>query len=189
MKIVPLFPNCLGKISNFISDEERLKILWDVKTIKHQPHGSIIGNGASSHKNRNIDFPYIVDNNIKNRLETEINIFGELYGIPTDLKISQIWSNIQNSDSVLHEHSHPNSIISGALYINVDDSCSITFHNPNPYVYFTNALENTPYNFEWCKYSVENGDLLLFPSWLRHGHPEHINQMDGRICISFNSEY
>ena len=122
-------------------------------------------------------------------METEINIFGELYGIPTDLKISQIWSNIQNSDSVLHEHSHPNSIISGALYINVDDSCSITFHNPNPYVYFTNALENTPYNFEWCKYSVENGDLLLFPSWLRHGHPEHINQMDGRICISFNSEY
>ena len=187
MKITPLFPTPLGKISNFISDEERLKLLKFIKNIKHQPHGAIVGNGISSHESK--DYSNIIDNNIKNRLETEINLYAESYGIEPNLKVTQMWSNIQNSDSVLQEHCHQNSNISGALYINVNDSCSITFHNPNPYIYFVQIDKTTTFNCEWCKYSVENGDLLLFPSWLRHGHPLHSNQMNDRISISFNSGY
>ena len=33
----------------------------------------------------------------------------------------------------------------------------------------------------------KNGDLLIFPSWLRHGSNHETNQTDGRIVLSFNT--
>ena len=45
----------------------------------------------------------------------------------------------------------------------------------------------TPYNYESHWISVKNCQLVLFPSWLRHGNDNVINKMDGRIVVSFNS--
>ena len=86
---------------------------------------------------------------------------------------------------MLDEHYHPNSIVSGALYLNVDDSCYLTFHNPNPYIYFTDIVEYNSCNYQWQKYYVKNGDLILFPSWLRHSVPS--NPTEKRYTISFNT--
>lgn len=185
MDIIPLFPNALGKISNFISEDERLVILKSIMNVKYKPHDSIVGDGVSSYDLKN-SYNFIKEN-IKNRLENKINEYAKVYGISHTVKLDNIWCNIQNSGSVLEEHSHPNSYISGALYINVNDSCFLTFHNPNPYLYFTHIIERTTFSFEWYKYPVKNCDLLLFPSWLRHGHHKHINEMDNRIVVSFNS--
>ena len=184
MDIIPLFPNALGKISNFISEDERLVIMKSIMNVKHKPYVTISGDAVSSY---NLKYSYdFIEKNILNRLENKINEYARVYGISDTLKLDNIWSNIQNSGSVLEEHSHPNSYISGSLYINVNDSCSLTFHNPNPYLYFTNFIERTAFSFEWYKYPVKNCDLLLFPSWLRHGHHKHINQMNNRIIVSFN---
>ena len=185
MNITPLFPSALGTISNFINEDERLKLFKSITGVKHEPHGAIIGNGVSSHKFK--DSPNFIDENIKNRLEYQVNKYAMIYGMGSNLKVNNIWSNIQNSGSALNEHCHPNSFISGALYINVNDSCSITFHNPNTHIYFTHIVERTTFSFEWYQYPVANGDLVLFPSWLRHGHHDHVNEMDNRIVISFNS--
>ena len=89
--------------------------------------------------------------------------------------------------SKLNQHSHPGVNISGALYINVGEDDKIYFHNPNQYVYFTNKKNFTPYNYETSWISVNNCQLILFPSWLRHGNDNVINKMDERIVISFNS--
>ena len=44
------------------------------------------------------------------------------------------------------------------------------------------------YNYEWYKIEVKNCQLVLFPSWLKHGKNDDINQMDDRMVVSFNFE-
>jgi len=190
MNIRALFPTPIGQVSNFINEDERLKLFKDITSVKHESHGAIVGNGVSSHSSDRVqDFPSFIDKNIKNRLTYQVNQYAMRYGIGSNLEVSNIWSNIQNSGSVLNEHCHPNSLISGALYLNVNDSCYLTFHNPNPYIYFTDFVEDNPCNFKWQRFFVKNGDLILFPSWLKHGHHSDVNTMDNRMVISFNTNY
>jgi len=183
MNIFTLFPTPIGKVSDFITDDERLELIKSIKDTKHAEHGAIKGDGFSTfHTSFNG-----LDKNIKDRLEQQVNDYAKIYGMEPNLKINNLWSNIQNEGSVLEEHSHPDSHVSGALYINVDDSCFISFHNPNPYIYFTTIDDRNPFNYEWQNILVNNGDLILFPSWLKHGNHRDINRMNGRIVISFNT--
>ena len=188
---MPIFPIGIGKVSNFINEKERLFLIDSIKKNHHQEHSVISGNGSSTHNS-------VVDKDIKNilgyskishRLYQQVNKYAIEYGIRYPLKIDNLWSNIQHSGSVLEEHYHPISIISGALYVNIDDSCSITFHNPNPHIYYTPINQRNSLNFEWQKCKIVNGDLILFPSWLKHGNHKEVNQMNDRMVISFNTHY
>ena len=184
MNITPLFPTPIGSIPNFITSKERLQIWDEIKNIPHVSHKAIEGDGYSTH-GKDVRF---LDRNkkIKDRIQTALDEYNETCGnFPS--KITDIWSNIQNSGSKLNQHSHPGVYISGALYINVGEDDKIYFHNPNQYVYFTNKKNFTPYNYETSWISVHNCQLILFPSWLRHGNDNVINKMDERIVISFNS--
>ena len=62
------------------------------------------------------------------------------------------------------------------------------FHNPNPYIVFSDRDRLTPYNFEFQWIDVKNCELVLFPSWLKHGKYTEINEMDDRMVVSFNSK-
>ena len=50
MNIRPLFPTAIGSIHNFITEKERLKLFKDIKNTIHFPHGSIKGDGSSTHE-------------------------------------------------------------------------------------------------------------------------------------------
>ena len=179
-EIFPLFATPIFAISNFITEEERKDIYDSIKKVKHLPHTSIKGDGTSSHK-AGVDF---LDIKIKERIQSSLDEYSNGYGCPyTNLDL--IWSNIQNSGSILREHTHPNSLLSGALYINANDN--LFFHNPNPYVYFTPKDKATIFNNEYTKFPVKNCQLLIFPSWLRHGKNDLINEMDDRVVVSFNA--
>ena len=183
MDILRLFPTAIGKVSDFITEEERLKLIKSIKNTIHDTHGSITGDGFSTFGMESD----LLDNNIRDRLEFQANNYAKTYGI-TSIELGKVWSNIQNKGSVLEKHSHANCSISGALYINVDDSCSLTFHNPNPYIYFTDISESL-ININNCQttaISVYNRDLIFFPSWLMHGTHKVVNQYDNRMVISFN---
>ena len=182
MNIAPIFPTPIGIKVDFITSKERLQ-LWDrIKKIDHNPHGAIIGEGYSTHGK----FPKFLDKKIQDRIQSALDEYNETCGnFPS--KIVDIWSNIQNSGSKLKQHSHAGCDISGALYINVAEDDKLYFHNPNPLVYFTSTKKLTPYNYESHWISVKNCQLVLFPSWLRHGNDNVINKMDGRIVVSFNS--
>jgi hypothetical protein len=185
MDIIPLFPIALGKVTNFINEKERIQLIKSVKDTKHVKHEEIRGDGVSTFDNKTP----VINRGILNRLQEQCNEYARKYGIKDNLKLTNVWSNIQNSRSVLDEHCHPQSILSGALYLNVDDSCAITFHNPNPFIYFTSFPERTGFSYEWYRYVINNGDLVLFPSWLRHGNGNEVNMMNDRMVISFNTEY
>ena len=191
MNITPLFPTPIGQVSDFITEDERIELIKSIKNTKHVEHGAILGNGTSTHNFLDIStlLSSLNNKNIKYRLEQQVNKYAEAYGVSPNLKIDNIWSNIQNVGSVLDEHAHASSIVSGALYLNVNDSCHLTFHNPNPYINFTDFDVGNPFNFSWQKYYVKNGDLILFPSWLKHGYHKHVNTMDNRMVISFNTNF
>ena len=187
MNIGSLFPTPVSTFPNFITSEERLQLIKSIKNISHHPHSAIGGDGLSSHHEDGQSSSFL-DRGIKKRIQTALDEYNTECGYKFS-KLSNIWSNIQNSGSALLEHSHPQSLVSGALYINVGEESRLYFHNPNPYVYFTGRRESTPFTYEYVWIPVHNCELILFPSWLRHGggDDDYINQMDERIVVSFNS--
>ena len=100
--------------------------------------------------------------------------------------ITQSWLNYTKTDQFHHMHNHPNSYISGVFYIDVDDKVDKITFLKKPYP--TIELVPTKYNIfnsnSWW-YSVKNGDLLLFPSYLTHGVDKK-KETNNRISLSFN---
>ena len=175
-----LFSIPIASFSNFITEEERVELFKTIKGFKHEPHDAIIGDGGSTHL-KGINF---LDVKIKKRIQIAIDKYIDECGWAPS-QIDEIWTNIQNTGSILGEHSHPNCVVSGSLYINAKDE--IYFHNPNPYIYYTQIKKFTDYSCEWYKIPVENCQLIIFPSWLRHGKNNVANTMDDRVVISFNA--
>ena len=185
MNIVPLFPTPIAKFSNFITSEERVKLYLRIKKRKHHRFGAIVGDGFSTYSETK-KAPEVVDNNIKKRIQNAVNEYNKEYGAKP-CKISNMWSNIQNKGSTLNEHTHTSSIISGGLYIKVDETCKLTFHNPNPYIgVMEKWKEDTYYNIDFYWIPVENCQLVLFPGWLKHGKYTDEIEMDERIVIGFD---
>ena len=172
------------KISGVITENERVKLINKFESIKSTNHGALDGDATSTHNSlRNIN-DYVGDE-ILSRLKIRANDFALTLAL-RPLDICNTWINIQNKDSVLKFHTHPNSEVSGALYLNVgDDAGSITFMNPNPYVKYQHYETENDYNAKSFWIKPNSGDLILFPSWLEHG--SFGNKMDGRMCISFNT--
>jgi uncharacterized protein (TIGR02466 family) len=186
-----LFPTLVRRIENFLSkDEIGLIIAYKPNLTSHD---ALLGNAVSSHSVKSVvlnDINHIVS--LNERIYKIINEFRKEYGI-IKLAIDNSWINIQEPDSNLKIHTHIDSVISGAIYVNVDDDSSkLYFYNPNPYleyINYFNAPEIPTYlNNKTIWFKPNNGDLILFPSWLRHGS-EDLNKTVGRTVISFNTKY
>ena len=187
-EILSLFPTPIAVLPDFITEEERLQLLKIIDDIPRYKHGSIDGDGFSTY-----DMGYrdevatdFVNDTIKERVQESVDGFTEMIG-GVDTHVNNFWFNIQNSGSKLCEHTHAQSVISGALYVNVDETCKIYFHNPNPYVNFTASKTSTCFNYQNQWIPVKNCQMVLFPSWLKHGNNREVNTMDNRTVISFNS--
>ena len=106
---------------------------------------------------------------------------------PVQFYITQSWLNYTKPGEHHHIHDHSNSIISGVLYIDADSNHDkIMFHKPNQYqqIKFPVAEYNS-YNAGSWFYSVDTGDLVLFPSSLTH----NVEQKKGdnvRCSLAFN---
>jgi hypothetical protein len=95
---------------------------------------------------------------------------------------------VQGKGGALASHVHPLSLISMVLYVNVDkDSNPLYFYNPNPYLEFTEFTSDTKYGHSWYRFKPEMGEMILFPSWLKHGSDKELNQTDNRIIIGINA--
>ena len=120
------------------------------------------------------------------------NILDTLYVVRDSFYIQCMWSNVSKIGTVHQLHVHPNSFLSGVMYLQTPPgSGNFYLSDPRngPKVIVPEYTKPDPefiggnWNIE-----VQEGDLYFFPSWLPHGvlpSPQNLDSPE-RISLSFN---
>ena len=98
--------------------------------------------------------------------------------------ITQSWANYTKPGQFHHKHAHPNSFISGCVYIAAKGD-KIYFYRDGYQQIKLPAESYNPYNSDSWWFEVNEGDVILFPSSLTH----MVETVDGdeRVSIAFNT--
>lgn len=106
--------------------------------------------------------------------------------------IHSLWVNINGYGHTNSMHDHPDSLISGVFYVNKPESSGdIIFESPaislvSAYWHsYMHGKHSEYHNSRWGV-SCKTGNLVLFPSFLRHSVQKNENKTQERISISFN---
>jgi uncharacterized protein (TIGR02466 family) len=103
------------------------------------------------------------------------------------LTLTQSWLNFTKPGEHHHVHTHPNSIISGCLYVSAEKGKDmITFENREIPQFQIETDKINEFNSNEISVPVETRDVVLFPSNMLHKVPETMSS-DVRISIAFNS--
>tara|TARA_R100001129_G_scaffold77919_1_gene53085 strand:- start:3216 stop:3824 length:609 start_codon:yes stop_codon:yes gene_type:complete len=182
-KLYPLFPTCVTENYCDISKEQLKFIMQQQNCVVKN-----LSNNISNDKN-------ILNNKILKKLKTKIeNCLSEyvleVYGCDTiKVYVTQSWINFSTKGKSHHDHFHPNSFLSGVLYIQADSNHHyIRFNNKNYTTIFpyNEKTQWTDFNARTYDILVEKGKLLIFPSKLNHS-VEPNTKDDLRISLSFNT--
>jgi uncharacterized protein (TIGR02466 family) len=135
---------------------------------------------------------FLLDNpqlkNIREFIDSQINFYvNDVLECSNKLKITQSWANITDNGKKHHEHRHPNSIVSGVFYFQINKTLPpIEFRNKNNEMYSFTIKNHNNFNAETFLLPLETGELILFPSTLYHGVPENVSTTP-RISLAFNT--
>ena len=135
---------------------------------------------------------YILKNeqlkDIKNFIVESVNKYCEnILNTKQRLVITQSWFNKNPTGSKHHEHVHPNSIISGVMYFQIDQTLPpIQFSKSNQDGVKLDPIKYNVLNSDTFLLPCKPGELILFPSNLRHSVPTNTGMPD-RISLSFNT--
>ena len=125
---------------------------------------------------------------IKNFLMESINKYCEkILNTKQRLVITQSWFNKNPTGSKHQEHVHPNSIVSGVMYFQIDQTLPpIQFSKSNQDGVKLDPIKYNVLNSDTFLLPCKPGELILFPSNLRHSVPINTGMPD-RISLSFNT--
>jgi len=105
---------------------------------------------------------------------------------PIEFYITQSWLNYTKPGQYHHTHQHPNSLISGVLYIDADPTKDkIVFSNPRYKQISIAQTEFNTFNSESWFFNVGTGDMFLFPSHFTH-NVEAKEGENTRTSLAFN---
>jgi uncharacterized protein (TIGR02466 family) len=180
-ELLQLFPTPLLIVQYEQSIDKELAYLKTISYREQQENGNF--RSDDSYLLRNEKFK-----NIKNFLFESVNKFTKnVLNSKQRLVITQCWANRNPKGSKHHEHVHPNSIVSGVMYFQINEKLPpISFSkerqdgvklDPEKYNYINSETFMLP-----CK----PGELILFPSSLKHSVPTNQGEED-RISVSFNT--
>lgn len=150
-----------------------------------------LGNSTTKSK-RILENPEM--SNIKQYLEKCLDEWCKQILMPIDpnafkLKITQSWLNFTKPGEHHARHVHPNSVVSGVLYINADKRVdSITFAKDKYDQLFIQADQFNQFNTNQTNINVESYDIVLFPSMTGHEVPKTTGNYT-RISLAFNTFY
>ena len=132
--------------------------------------------------------------NLKNFIsEISKNIESAIKDMDWDLetqivKITSMWSIINNKDAFNEKHHHGNSALSAAYYVKAEQNAgNIVFYDPrqaNVFHHPTSKQVNSV-NAQVQSVTPKAGTLILFPSYLEHKVNPNLSNEE-RIVISFN---
>jgi len=184
IEILPLF-----SVPVYLTDTEIPCFDKEVDFIKNLDFSPGIQNSLSSNV-KLLDFlelksiKDVCEYHLKKYVETILDCNQEFY-------ITNSWATKNSQGEGHHIHSHPNSIISGVIYLQIPNSDNeIEFHHKSA------LRQNFDFNYTIKNYNIFNSDswylpikqgqILLFPSWVKHGVKSNISSED-RIVLGFNT--
>jgi len=122
-------------------------------------------------------------------------IFKDL-GYKPEVKLGNMWANINFPHGFNMHHVHPNATIGGVYYVQIpkDDHQSYIWMEdprPGPNLVAPERVKNLPREL-WrvVQYPPNEGVACLFPSWLAHGVSVNRSKLKGdkswRVSVAFN---
>ncbi len=181
--VTPIFPTTL-----YIAEMERDFSKKEKEYIFEKDKELIINTGNKNSKERNVlDIENLID--LKLLLEDHIkNYTFEVLKAKKTFEpfITQSWINYTDPQAFHHEHSHPNSLLSGVVYIETNKNDCIDFHNLGHNQLDLPIEEYNVFNSSSWRIPVKNGTIILFPSSTRHSVPI-VTGDKTRVSLSFNT--
>lgn len=179
MFAVPLYRASLGRA---FSDEEMQFFKAELSTPV-----AAISNYASANKKVLDAAPMQA---IRTALQAHLDQFFRITFNTTNdvsLQITQSWLTRSQQGDSHHTHTHPNSVVSGVLYINLAPRDGINFYRNEDNIWYELIRQEDSY-YNALRYFVQTsiGDIILFPSNIRHGVNQVTENID-RVSLSFNS--
>lgn len=182
----PIMAIDLSEILDMKDVEKRC--LSIIGKLSHHCVHELVPDGVSSY---NSNTPVITDERVKDVagvIKMQIKQMEAAMGI-FPLDFSNSWVNVMPIGSRIGSHIHPNSVLSGAFYLNAGEgSGEFVIENPTYSQQMSIVKQNfSEYTKTYEEIPVKTGLLILFPSYLRH----HVtgNDYEGRTVLSFNTRY
>ena len=178
LQIFPI-PVLICKYENSI--EEEFKFIQNLRYIEQKEN-----------KNFKSDDTYLLKHKelskIKDFIYESLNKFTQnVYQTKQRLVVTQCWTNRNPPNSKHHEHVHPNSIVSGVFYFRQSKTLPpIQFSKSIQESFKLNPEKYNILNAETFLVPMVDGELVLFPSSLRHSVPFNKGN-ETRYSMSFNT--
>jgi uncharacterized protein (TIGR02466 family) len=182
MQIFNLFPTALGiyNLDRGFTDKE-------LSFVKSQETTYNTGNTTSTNHlvledTELKDLRAFVQDSIQQYFET---VYAPSQNV--SLRITQSWCNYTEPQQFHHKHSHPNSFISGVLYLQANEQTDKIYFYKNDCSQLKTPTENfNPYNSDSWWMEAKTGKMFIFPSHLTH-MVETVQGNNTRISLSFNT--
>ena len=150
------------------------------------------GGGQKIHYNRQSEDTFVLDrpelSNVRAFIEAKLHEYVTKVMASSDkMVITQSWLNKSKKGESHHEHVHPNSIISGVWYPQVNKELPpIEFKNKDQRDVMLSVKNYNQFNCSTFLLPLNKGELIIFPSNLQHSVPPNGNDTE-RISLSFNT--
>jgi uncharacterized protein (TIGR02466 family) len=183
--IQPLFSTPI-----YITELDRKFTTQELRFVEEMKTKCVVNAGNITSKDN-----YILNNPSLITFKKEMDLFIEDYFdkiiCPADKitpYITQSWLNYTTKNQHHHRHTHPNSLVSGILYMSADIKYDkVKFYKDHEYggVVLPTSKDYNHFNAASWWFAVETGQVMLFPSSLTHA--VEVKQGDNtRISLSFN---
>jgi uncharacterized protein (TIGR02466 family) len=177
-----IFPTVISTADLVIDNTKLEQFVQDLK--KNDPFGRTYSNkGGWQSQDLDLNSPELFD--LLNNILSVVDSVAKELSL-TNLRLINMWANINSNYNYNQLHVHPGAILSGVYYVKKpDNSGPIEFMRSDGGEHFTNPNQKSFFTDGWAMFEAAEGTLVIFPGWLKHSVGANLSQEE-RISISFN---
>ena len=126
-------------------------------------------------------------NSLKKIIEKHVAEAIDNFGYDSKFKTATSWANCIKPNNISEFHNHKNFWLSAVYYPHgaQEDNFSIIFKKHDHDYFDIRIKRNNSYNNNMCTVNVEQGDLVIFPSYTLHKIGYNSTKND-RYSLAFN---